>query len=257
MPPEKRALPFLPALPPARYARNFLRQVVCELRFPTLFELNSSTPNAQFATAIRKSYPHHSHQIADMAVNGDSIERIHTHIFKSKNLDWSVTLRSTALTLEASNYTSFSDFTDRINSLLDIASGVIDSDFFTRIGLRYINIIPMSLVDGNTESFRGWVRESLVAALIDDDLGMLNEYSGRLAGKAEFGGFLFMHGVGYHPTKRTPEYFLDFDFWRDNVEIKDTIDTITTLHSNQFSMFRWALGPRAQEYLGESILKEN
>lgn len=252
---QNTAHPFLPLVVPARFQRNFLQQVVCELRFPTLFELNASQPDHRFARALRKGYPHHSHQVTEVSVEGASAERSHTHIFKTKNLDWTVTLRSSAITIETSKYTSFQELMNRLKSMLEIAPQIIDSDFFTRIGLRYINAVPMNIEHGNTAQFRGWIREGLASTLVEDDLGTLFEYSGRFAGKAEFGTFLFQHGVGYNQVSKKPEYVLDFDFSSENIELDESIDVIEALHRHQFSMFMWSLGPKALEYLGPSDLQ--
>lgn len=250
---EKLAAPFLPTVPPARYARNFLRQVVCELRFPTLFELDSTMPPEAFTRALRKTYPHHSHMVQDVNVNGGEFSRTHVHVFKSRALDWTVSLRSSALTLETTRYESFEKFTERISQLLDVAGKIIDSDFFTRIGLRYVNTIPF---DGmKLSTLRGWVRNDLVGMLIDEDIGAVSEFSSRVAGTADFGGFLFQHGASTNPTTHETEYLLDFDFWRENVELDDTMSTIKTLHDHEFSMFSWAIGDAAREHLGPSMYK--
>lgn len=249
--------PFLPLAAAARFKRNFLQQVVCELRFPTLFELNAAQPNPHFARAVRKAYPHHSHHVAEVSVEGASIERTHTHIFKSKNLDWTITLRQSAITVETSKYVSFDELRSRVNSVLEIASDVIDSDFFTRVGIRYINAVPMNIEGGNTVQFRGWIREGLASILVEEDLGALFEYSGRLAGSATFGTFLLQHGVGYNQSTKKPEYILDFDFSKENIELTDVAAVMNVLHRNQFSMFMWALGPKALEYIGPSIIRED
>ena len=49
-----RAALNVPASGPAHYERNFIRQAVCELRFPTLYELEAPKPPASFALALRK-----------------------------------------------------------------------------------------------------------------------------------------------------------------------------------------------------------
>lgn len=116
--------------------------------------------------------------------------------------------------------------------------------------MRYINAIPMNVDEktGNTDAFKGWIRDSLANVLVNDDLGLVHEYSGRILGAAEFGMYLFQHGVGYD-SKKSPEYVLDLDFSRENVELSDTIAFLDELHQNQFSMFYWSLGPRAIDYL--------
>ena len=47
----------VPAMGPAHFIRNFIDQAVCELRFPTLYELEGPKPPAKFALALRKEYP--------------------------------------------------------------------------------------------------------------------------------------------------------------------------------------------------------
>jgi uncharacterized protein (TIGR04255 family) len=250
---------FLRTAEPARYARNFLQQVVCELRFPTLFELNDKVPPEHFARALRKKYPHHSHQVQEINVNGDSVDRSHVHVFQSKALDFSVTLRPSAITLEATKYQSFEDLVNRIDTVLELAPDVIDSDFFTRIGLRYINAIPMNIGDAPADvtPFKGWVRDELVAPLFGASLGTVSEYAGRIGGTSDFGGYMLRHGIGQNSKTLRQDYVLDFDFWQEPVELAEAIATIRTLHAHQFTMFDWSLGPKAKEYLGPSILGSN
>lgn len=250
---DKPAHPFLPMVPPARYASNFLQQVVCELRFPTLFELDTAKPPEAFARALRKAYPHHGHMIQEVNINGGEVSRAHVHVFKSKALDWTITLRSSALTIETTRYESFEKLIERIQVLLDESGKIIDSDFFTRVGLRYINTIPF---DGTKlDSLRGWIRDDFVGVLINEDLGLVHEFSSRISGSAEFGGYLLQHGVSTNPATNRPEYLLDFDFWRENVEIVDILDTLKVLHDHEFSMFSWAIGDAARDHLGPSIYK--
>ncbi len=249
--------PFLPPAEPARYARNFLQQVVCELRFPTLFDLNNSVPPPLFVKEFRKEYPYHQHQVNDVSVNDQSFEQVHVHVFRNRRADYTVSLRSSAVTLECTVYTSFEDFKARLSRLIDVASQIIDSDFFTRVGLRYVNAVPMVLqpdVKDNLREFSGWLRSDLVQPILEHDMGILAEYWSRIAGMAEFGRYTMNHGIGVHNRTQAQSYILDFDFSKEAVELSDTLAALDELHKHQFSMFDWSLGPKAREFLGPSTI---
>ena len=49
----------LPNINKIKYQSNFIRLAVCELRFPTLLELETKEP-AKFQAAIRKEYPYYT-----------------------------------------------------------------------------------------------------------------------------------------------------------------------------------------------------
>ncbi|MBA2591801.1 MAG: hypothetical protein H0U97_05865 [Gammaproteobacteria bacterium] len=48
----------VPRADAARFSKNLIRLAVCELRFPTLFELEAERP-LEFNKAVRKEYPLH------------------------------------------------------------------------------------------------------------------------------------------------------------------------------------------------------
>jgi uncharacterized protein (TIGR04255 family) len=239
----------VPQAAAAHYSKNFVRQVVCELRFPTLFELEGSRPPPSFALALRKEYPHYD-LVKNLNLTATGIAHGQGHQFRSKNLAWNVTLRAAAISIETSSYDSFEDLSSRILLIIKAASKVIDSDFFTRVGLRYINCLAC---DG--DNVDGWINQELITPLVAGRFGDVMEYSNRVAGASkDGGGYLFQHGYGLNASTGKSEYVLDFDFYHDNVIVSDTIDILNKLHSQEFSMFSWAIGDKAKNYLGPSTL---
>lgn len=244
--PRKLAVPHVPA---AHYKKNLIQQVVCEFRFPTLFELEAAQPPLAFAKALRKEYPTHARQ-QHLQVSGDAVDRVHGHVFRSKNARWTVTLKSSSVTIETSQYDSFNEFHERTKSLLGVAAGVIDTEFFTRIGLRYINVIPFI-----ADEIGDWVNPALVAGLAAGIYGDVTEHSGRIAGFVGDGKFLLQHGLGDNPATNSRAYVLDFDFSQEDVEVAQAPQVVRELHDREFEFFKWCLGPKAIEHLGESDLK--
>lgn len=241
----------LPPAKPARFKRNFIRQAVCELRFPTLFELEAARPPLNFSQALRKEYPTYE-PLSDLNLSGASVAQAHAHLFKSKRSHWAVTLRASAITLETSHYTSFDEFEDRLTFILKAAEKIIDSDFFTRVGLRYINGVPF-----NNEDIRKWINPVLVEVLGSGIYGDVQEHSQRVSGTTLLGGYMFQHGLRIEKQTMQPEYVLDFDFFREDVTVAETIEVVRNLHEQEFSMFSWALGEQAKAHLGPSTLKDS
>ena len=231
------------AVPPAprpTHKRNFLQQVVCELKFPTLFELDSAKPPVSFAQALRKDYPNYQHA-TDFVLGG---EKTNVHLFRSLDNGWTVSIRTSSIVIEAMRYTSFERFEERLVKILRAASQVIDSEFFTRVGLRYINALPW-----NKEEIHQWIRPELSGVVSLPELGQLRECFQRLSGPTDTGGFLLQHGLGVNTSTHKNEYILDFDFFQENVEVKDTAELVRAMHKQEFDLFWWALGPKAQEAL--------
>jgi uncharacterized protein (TIGR04255 family) len=235
----------VPRVESAHFARNFIRQAVCELRFPTLLELETKAPVA-FQKAIRHEYPTYERN-TDISLNAAGVAQAAAHRFRSKKGKWTVTLRQSALSLETTAYDSFADFARRLKTLIGEAGKTIDSNFFTRIGLRYINALDVSQDDVD-----GWVQGGLVAPLVAGIYGGDVQFWQEVRGHTEIGGYLFRHGLAQNPANSAPEYVLDFDFFAEDVELVKADEVIAELHRREYDFFHWCLGPRALEHLGPS-----
>lgn len=232
-----------------QYKRNFLRQAVCELRFPTLMELGEPRPPAALVKALRKEYPHI--ELANevtLGFGGAGSNNTHTHIFRSAKLTWTVSLKESALSVETTAYTDYAHMRERVLRIVEVASMVIDSDFFTRIGLRYINII-----NSNTNPVLGWVNPELVGPLLSEHFKGIHEYAGKLQLAADDGGCLLQHSIVLKQKQAAgemiPEYLLDIDAFRTEIQLSNTGAALDAMHAQIFDVFDWAIGPKAREYL--------
>lgn len=234
-----------------RYKRNFLKQAVCELRFPTLMELGEARPPATLVTALRKEYPHL--ELANevtIGFGGGVPGGNNAHIFRSSKLNWTVSLKQSALSIETTAYTEYDQLKERVLKVVAAATKVIDTDFFTRIGLRYINAIDSE----NADPTDGWINPELVQPLLARKFTGIQEYAGRLQLVSDDGGCQLQHGIGLRKHLRDgqtqhPEYLLDIDSFRNDVSLSDTASALDAMHSQAFNMFDWCLGNKAREYL--------
>lgn len=234
-----------------RYKLNFLKQAVCELRFPTLMELGDSRPPSALVAALRKEYPHL--ELANQVTIGvgASTGSSNAHIFRSSKFDWTVSLSQSSLSIETTAYKGFPQMRERILRVVDAAAKIIDSDFFTRVGLRYINVI-----DVDEDPTDGWVNPALVQPVLSRHFTGIQEYAGRLQLLADDGGCLLQHGIRLKKPARdgkasSPEYLLDIDSNRNDVALSDTAEALDAMHNQVFDIFDWSLGEKARNHLSK------
>lgn len=234
------------ALPPIQhqhYPTNLIRQVVCEVRFPTIYDLPSDRPPAAFGSALRKEYVNVS-SFQDIAVESSKFNGTPGHELSDKKGRWKVTLRPSTLTLETAKYEDFDEFRARVLAVWAAANSTIDSEFFTRIGLRYINTVPY-----DPQTIGNWVRPEL-AALFGQPIGAVTEYMTKIVGPTEFGGGYILHSGLVKNLKRNEiEFSLDFDLFKEDVAVSEAPALLDVLHDWEYRLFRWSLGPSATEHL--------
>lgn len=230
-----------------RYKRNFLRQAVCELRFPTLMELGEDKPPASLVKALRKEYPH-IELARQVTVGIGGTGSNNAHLFRSAKRTWTVSLKQSAFSIETLDYTEYAQMKERVLHVIEAASKVIDSDFFTRIGIRYINVI-----DSDIDPIDGWVNAELVGPLLSGNFTGISEYAGKLQLEASDGGCLLQHGIRLTQKRQmevsTPEYLLDIDSFRNEIALSDSGAALDEMHTQAFNIFDWAIGPKAREHL--------
>lgn len=239
----------LPKVARVRYPRNFIRSAVCELRFPTLLELETKPPRG-FQAKIRKSYPFYEAQIFEPVGVPEAISSEVRYLFRSKDQHWTVSVKSSGLAIETKKYVDFEDFYSRFVNILASAKEMIDADFFTRVGFRYINQIPIE--DGKLE---GWIRSELTAPLTSGVLGSAESYSSLIQGHMERGQYSFRQTYRHEnndETKATePMYMLDMDYFAENIEFQEVESLIKYFNETNFRFFSWCLGDKAKTALGK------
>lgn len=247
-PPDEVTVLRLPAAERVQFERNFITSAVCELRFPILLEYESAPP-VQLQKLLRKKYPIYSRQ-RETSIGPGEVEHKYKFLFRSRKPGWAVAFGSSSIALETNRYLNFEDFENRLTKLLDQTAALIDSDFFTRVGLRYINEIPLD--DGNLD---GWVRDELVSPLATGIYGRVDQFFQEIRGHTEIGGYSFRHGIA-RSDNGDPVYQLDYDLFKENVSIDAVKTLITHLNELSFKFFYWSIGPQSREVLGEARPKD-
>lgn len=233
-----------------RYKSNFVRTAVCELRFPLLPEIAGDAPPSVFVSALRKKYPQ-LERVNEFAIgpNG-AASGSNVHLFRSLKAGWIVTLKQASVAVESHEYPGFDQYVSRILEVVRAAADIIDADFWTRVGLRYINHVPLD--KANHEPTGNWIEPQLVSALDSGVFLNVDEYKGRIQGSRDDRGYLLQHGINREATSKGStefSYALDVDVWKSEVQLVDTEAVLHQLHDDCFAIFDWAIGPDAKDAL--------
>ena len=137
------------------YGQNPLTSVICQLRFPPILSIETDVP-ATFQDRVRHEFPLYEvvHDSAELTLP-DSIAQIvpnelkqsltrqsdRRHQLATKNRNWSLSLTKEFLALEAKDYTQWEDFSNYLELAVESLIDVYAPAHFSRIGLRYQNII--------------------------------------------------------------------------------------------------------------------
>ncbi|HSG38643.1 MAG TPA: TIGR04255 family protein [Thermoanaerobaculia bacterium] len=223
--------------------RHFLRHMVCELRFPILLELAEQAP-AKFQKAIRAEFPHFERKW-DITVDPATPSPVYEtrYVFGSRDLKWSLTLKPSSLSLETLAYTRFSEFWRQLKTAFSHARRELDIPFLTRVGVRYINAIPIA-----GELPPGWINADLVRPFEQRSFRAISLYRQEIRGLASFGSFSLRHGL--EPPHNTA-YTVDLDHYAESVELDSLETNVRALRDEANKLFFWVIGPKSLAYMRE------
>ena len=231
----------LPLVEPEVHRRNFVQLAVCELRFPVLMDFDDKLFQRAYAP-LRKLYPRVNRAFNVNLAAMDSKEA--QYEITSRDNDWSVVLRPASVAIQAApgKYTNMGDIISRLRPILKDLPQHLDIDFFTRVGLRFVNLLPAP-----AHEMEGWVNPRLLSAFSGGELGSVSSAMQEIRGRCDpRGTFVFKHG--FQPElvdgKGERSYVIDIDAADEDVEPVDVEDLLLVLNRNIYAIFRWAIGPR-------------
>jgi uncharacterized protein (TIGR04255 family) len=232
--------------------RNFVKSVACEFKFPTMLGLAESTPSKPFVDALRKKFPHYE-LVKEMQIQvGErAFPEAMGHAVRSPDRTCSITLKKEAVVLEATKYSFYRDLRPSIEQMLKAVIPIIDSEVFTRVGLRYVNVVPV----GPSDDLTDWVNPTL-SGITKQGFQGFSELQGRFRLSVENGGCLLQHGmklkspIAELTSSPTPDYVLDIDCYREgDIGCAGALAVVDKLRVQANSLFEWCLSSKALGYL--------
>ena len=141
--------------PRSHYRAAPVREVICQLRFPTILTINNVEP-ADFQEAIRAEFPRYARrqdaappQITGLGGPAPTVQQpkpVTNYHFLSEDNAWKLNLTQDFIALSTLHYSGWEEFARQLDKPLAAFIRLYKPAFFQRVGLRYVNIVSRNLL---------------------------------------------------------------------------------------------------------------
>lgn len=122
------------------YKNNPLENVLIQLKFPTMLLIDSKEPE-EFQEKIRNSFPYYDSFVNKLS-NNELPDTKKNYIFrKNQNGNEYIILNRDSISLTTDKYDNWENFKENFKLALDSFESIYNTNLYTRIGLRYTDII--------------------------------------------------------------------------------------------------------------------
>lgn len=243
------------------YEHNPLEEVICQLRFPTILEIGVDEP-AAFQKLIRSEYPLYRKEDpgADLPPELGALisnfplsafprpaERT-THKFLTADSKRSVSLTRDFVAVADSHYTRWEELRAEILRARRALEEVYEPAFYTRVGLRYRNVI-----DRDRLKLAGTSWEELLKPALAGPLGagqirtQVRETRSQVRielDNVSGGTVMLRHGLVTRAGQE-PAYLIDADFFtQERNSGDDTVGSLDAFNRLGGNLLRWAITDR-------------
>ena len=248
------------------FINNPLARVICQLRFPTILSISASEPD-KFQEDIRSSYPYYARksnqvippeiiaaapqlrEIRDIVKSGAPI-----HEFTVADKTRVVSLNQDFVALTENNYSDWKKFFCELDHILKALAKNYTPSFYTRIGLRYVNVIDRKKLELENTPWKELIVSEIVGVLGNENMGksttlLKEEITVELTDTIPNAKVRIRHGL--LTKNRDPNvYVIDSDFYiEDRNEENDVTRILTKFNTMAGNLFRWSITPKLQDAL--------
>lgn len=249
------------------YDRNTLFEVVFQARFPQIMSISTELPSA-FQDKIRKmGYPELGKDEPELPADipdeiRKAILRDKVYSFLSENADWKVSLSKDFVALTCiGNYTNYSDFKGKLERVLNAFDEIYTPSYFTRIGLRYKNIINNTVLEqDDTLDLRQDIPNHIAPEFHEHFGSELTtfektaQYTDENGHKAKV---IHVFGkvsgqLGKYQVNEEDSYIVDIDCFSEQKvrEVNDALRISDTFNETVRNIFRWSIGQNIHQAMG-------
>jgi uncharacterized protein (TIGR04255 family) len=263
-------MPF-PETPRVVYAHNPLVRVICQLRFPPILRVDSEVP-ATYQEEIRGAFPFLSEEEAlspllppdlpadlsrTIKASLSSQAPRKTWTFASEDGHWSLVLARDFIALSTQSYERWEEFRPKLEMVFKSFVAEYKPSFFTRLGLRYSNLIDRNKLDLSGVLWKELLQPYIAAEYSSPDLeeGVIEQAGHQVVvalpeGQGKLG---LRHGTVRKEGEEDTLYYVDNDFFNDQrTETAHVLDRLDSFHRLAGSLFRWVIRERLHDAMEPS-----
>jgi uncharacterized protein (TIGR04255 family) len=234
------------------YEKNTLSAVICQLRFPPILRIESEIP-ATFQDRVRAEYPLFREKRGPEFPPGLPVEAAkalsaafpapRAYDFLSADEAWTASLTKEFLALSTNSYERWEGFKGRLESLRQTLLDAYRPAFFSRIGLRYINVIRRTTLGLKTDTdWRDLLEEWVLGELARPEVMDRVEHAARevVVELEDRSKVRIMHGLAKDEKDGESLYTIDADYFTEQrTEVADAIATLDRFNRESGRLFRW------------------
>lgn len=248
-------MPF-PEVERVKYELSPLDHVICQLRFPPILQIES-VPPYEFQNRIREQFPNYSENVeiqqsSNAPINiglGNQIMNQTTttknHEFSSEDFVWKINLTRTFMSISSNKYYTWEDFLRRLKEPLEALIDIYKPAFFTRIGLRYVDIFCRSVIGKTNSPWADLINPYFLGLLGSNEVGKsINEMNNVYEIKgADDNSIIRISTSLIKKIDNNEECFMiDSDvFTTCNINISDSLSRLNFLHDRSSRLLRYAI----------------
>ena len=246
------------------YAEDTLAEVACQLNFPPILAIGNEDPVA-LQEQLRDRYPYYDTeevgappQLAGLLARLPGQPPIATkHRFTSADGDRSVIIGPRVIAISDKKYEEWPTFRTEIQRVRDAIEEIYHPPFYTRVGLRYQDVIDGERIAPDTP-WRELINPQLIGPLGAPDETIrtsVREIASnvRITLDGAEDSFVHLnHGLAQNveePTKRV--YLIDADYFTERQIEKESVNELLGYFNLEAgNLFRWAISDTARAALG-------
>ena len=249
------------------YENNPLEQVICQLRFPTILRIEADTP-AGFQELIRGEFPKYQEGSEFAAILPPELVQILSQeviqslkpsqrVYEFATNDGSVAVRLSSgfISLTGNSYERWEGFFGGLQLVLDALKEIYTPNHFTRIGLRYRNLIQRDKLGLQNAEWPELLSDNLAKELATPGLGeAIEDIAYRILLRVDAGPerVHIQHGYARNPeTNQIIGYGIDSDFFVEGeTNVDAAIDQLVQFNQHNRRLFRWCITDTLHDAMG-------
>jgi len=235
--------------------------VICQVRFPADLRIETE-PTAEFQQRIRAQFPllTQTNRAVLSALPPELAKTLENLLppagsstvwqFKTEDDSHTLELAKDNLTLVSRNYRQWEEFSGLFRQPFEAIVELYRPPFFTRVGLRYRDIIRRSKLGLDDAKWSALLKPHVLGELGQAGIEVRTSEAFRnlmLALPERSAKVRLQHGFAQVEGSNEQSYLIDCDFFVDRTEVSHVADTLGYFNSNAASYFRWCITDRLHQ----------
>lgn len=252
------------------YAKNPLKRVICQLRFPPILDIDASPP-AGFQDQIRSEFPELQEQEelsiplpreAQQIMPAEVLRQLSqsgrkNYEFGSPDGKLKINLTRTFLALTSTEYERWEVFRGLMKRPYRALCAEYKPAYFTRIGLRYVDVIRPAELNLATYEWQDLLEHHVLGMLGTSEVGRdVQATEATTVIRLDDDGSLARVLTRLNGHDEDRQFIIDTDFYHAGKTATDkAFEKLEFLHGNAYRLMRWCIKDVLHEAMGPAYIE--